>query len=353
MKNNMVYIIILVWNGKKYLSKLFSSLANLDYPKDKYKILVLDSGSTDGSRDYLRDLNDRQIIKLIELKKNLGFTGGNNLGMQHALKNKAKYIFLLNQDTFVKPDFLTELIKTAETDKKIGIVQSLTMHYNNPDKIQSLGNQLHYLGYGWSGGNWLPQDTPKFENEAKKMVYASGAAVLYTAQMLNEIGLFDENFFAYHEDSDICLRAKLRGYKVVLAPKSIVYHDYDFAPDKNKLRYYWNERNRIYLILKNYSCKTILLIIPMMLAMDLGQLIFAIKKGYTWEWLKARLWIKFNLYKVLKVRHLVQKNRQISDKELMHNFASEIKYQSVKKFLLDKIGNPILKAYWNLIKKII
>lgn len=346
----MIYIIILTWNGKKYLSNLFKSLADLNYPKEKYKILVIDSASTDGSIEYLKNLEKQNKIELIKLKTNLGFTAGNNIGMEKAIKDKTDYVFLLNQDTEVDPDFLTHAVAKAKSDEKIGVVQSLTLHLNDKKKIQSLGNQLHFLGYGWSGGNWLDKNTNKFEQESKKMVYASAAAVLYKTAMLKEIGLFDENYFSYHEDSDLCLRAKLHDYKVALARESIVYHAYNFPTNKNKLRYFWNEKNRIYLILKFYKFKTILLLLPMMLAMDLGQLIFAIKRGYTWQWFKSRLWFKFNFHKLFKARRKVQKTRQISDKELTKNFASEIKYQPVNNFLLDKIGNPVMRVYWKIIK---
>jgi len=350
----MTYIIILTWNGKKYLNKLFNSLDNLTYPKNSHKILVLDSGSTDGTIFYLEKLESQGKIELIKLKENKGFTGGNNIGMQHALDNGAENIILLNQDTYVQPAFLEHLIAKTKSDKSIGVVQSLILHYKDKNKIQSFGNQLHYLGYGWSGGNWLEVNQTDILTESKnKMIYASGAAVLYTAKMLKEIGLFDENYFSYHEDSDICLRAKLRGYKVALAEKSIIYHDYDFPTDKNKLRYFWNEKNRIYLIKKFYTKKTFILLWPMRFFMSTGQLFFAIKNGYTWEWLKSRLWFLFNYKKLTKQRNKVQNSRKIPDSELIHNFASEILYQSVTNPLLEKVANPIMKIYWKIIKKFI
>ncbi len=348
----MIYIIILTWNGKKYLTKLFNSLENLNYPKDKYKILVLDSGSTDGTLFHLEKLEAHGQIKLIKLKQNLGFAGGNNVGMQYALNHEAEYIFLLNQDTYVEPDFLQHLIAKAKSDTSIGVIQPLILHYDQPDQIQSLGNQLHYLGYGWSGGNWLKVNSTDILSESKKhMVYASGAAVLYTAKMLKEIGLFDENYFSYHEDSDICLRAKLRNYQVVLVPNSIIYHDYVFPTDKNKLRYFWNEKNRLYLIKKLYTTKTLALIWPMRFFMSAGQLLFALKKGYTWQWLQSRLWFLFNLKKFKKQRQRVQNSRKILDAELIQNFASEIKYQSISNPLLEKIGNPVMKIYWRIIRR--
>jgi len=349
----MVYIIILVWNGKKYLSKLFESLGVLSYPKEKYKILVLDSASSDGSLEFLERLEKEGKIELMKLQKNLGFCGGNNIGMKYALNNGAKHIVLLNQDTFVEPDFLSELIKTAESEEKIGAVQALLL-YNDGKTINSLGNQNHILGYGWCEGNYQQLTTYNLQlTTPKKITYASGAAVLYKAELLKKIGLFDENYFSYNEDADVCWRARLAGYKTVLAPNSVVYHDYHFPTDKNKKRYFWMEKNRLYMVWKFYRLKTLLFLSPLFLAMCVGQLVNAVRKGYTKEFFGARLWFIPNFFKVRKTRREVQKTRQISDRELMKDFASEIKYQPVNNFLLDKIGNPMMRVYWKLIKKII
>ena len=343
----MVYIVILTWNGIKYLPKLFTSLGNLVFDENKLKIVVIDSGSTDGSREYLEDLDN---IHLIKLDKNIGFVKGNNLGMQYALDNKAEYVVLLNQDIEVKEDFLDYLVNTAESDKKIGIVQPLMIYYENKEEINSKGNLLHYLGYGYCEGN---HEKVTNNEQTKEIEYASAAAVIYKAEMLKEIGLFDENIFAYHEDSEICLRAKLRGYKIYLEPKSIVYHDYSFPTGKNKERYFWMEKNRLYIILKFYKLKTIFLILPMIWFMDLGQIYFAITKRYFYQWLRSRFWFVFNLNSFLKARRDIQKNRQISDKELTKNFTSEILYQEVSNPLLDKIANPIMKVYWKVVKKFV
>lgn len=353
MKNSMVYIIILVWNGKKYLPKLFESLEVLSYSKEKYKILVLDSASTDGGLEFLERLEKEGKIELMKLQKNLGFCGGNNIGMKYALNNGAKHIVLLNQDTFVEPDFLQELLAAAESEEKIGVAQALLL-YNDGKTINSLGNQNHILGYGWCEGNYEKiQNSINKTQEVKEITYASGAAVLYKAEMLKEIGLFDENYFSYNEDADICHRARMVGYKTILAPKAVVYHDYHFPTDKNKKRYFWMEKNRLYMVWKFYKLKTLLFLLPLFLVMSLGQFINAAHKGYLKEFFGARLWFIPNFFKVRRARREVQKTRQISDREFMKNFAAEIKYQPVSNFLLDKIGNPIMRVYWNIIRKII
>jgi len=349
----VVYIIILTWNGKKYLTKLYDSLDSLNYPREKYKILFIDSGSTDGSLNFLENLEKENKIKLIKLNKNLGFAGGNNVAIQYALDNGAKYVVLLNQDTFVESDFLNQLIGVADEDNEFGIVQPLILDYQKPNEVSSWGNELHFLAYGWCGGNHTDLTNSKRKLTIWEINYASAAAVLYQADVLRKIGLFDENYFSYHEDSDICLRARLIGYKIVLAPKAIVYHDLTHPLNKNRSRYFWLEKNRLYLILKFYKLKTLFLIWPMNFAMCAGQFLFAVKNGYLGQFVKSRLWFVFNWRKLWQARSEIQKMRIISDYELMRNFQSEIKYQEVSNFLLDKIANPLMKRYWRIVKKLI
>lgn len=349
----MVYIIILIWNGSKYLSKLFQSLQNLNYPQEKIKIIALDSNSSDNSIELLENLN-LDNLKIFKLNENFGFAKGNNIGIKYALENQADYVILLNQDTYVEPDFLIELIKVAESAKNIGVVQPLILHYHKTEEINSLGNQLHYLGYGWCEANHklVKNINLDLENN-KEITYASGAAVLYKKELLDKIGLFDEIYFSYHEDSDICLRAKLAGYKIVLSPQAICYHDYHFPTVKNNQRYFWMEKNRLYLILKFYQKKTLLLILPMLLTMDGGHFLASIKNRYFWQFIKAKIWFLLQYKHLLAERKKIQAQRIIGDRELLKNFSPEIKYQETDNLLLNKIGNPLMKFYWQIIRKII
>ncbi len=349
----MTFIVILTWNGLDYIKKLLASLDQSFLNKDNCRIVVVDSGSTDGTAEYLESL-PKEKIHLIKLTVNLGFTGGNNVGMSYALANQAKYLVLLNQDTLVEPETINKLIKVAETKTEIGIVQPLICYYQNKNEINSWGNELHYLGYGWTGGNHVQlAEIKEWDLKRREITYASAAAVLYKAEMLRKIGLFDENYFAYHEDTDICLRARLIGYQTILEPESIVYHDYYFPTRKNKERYFWLEKNRLYLILKFYQLKTLLLIAPMLCLMACGQLFYAFKNGYLREFFRVRLWLFFHWRKIKDARAKVQSTRLISDREFLEKVAAEIEFQDVNNILLKKVINPIMKFYWSIIKRLI
>lgn len=348
----MIYIVILTWNGQKYLPNLFQSLANLNYPPEQYQIVVVDSGSTDSTLEFLENLK-LPNLHIIKLLKNLGFAAGCNIGMQYTLDKEAEYIILLGQDTKVTPNFLNQITNTANSNPQIGIIQPLLLYYNNPQEINSWGNEIHFLGYGWTGGNHQPLSTLTKTFSPREITYASGAAVLYKAVMLKKIGLFDETLFSYHEDSDLCLRARLAGYKIVLNPQAHILHDAQFPTTKNKIRYFWMEKNRIYLLLKYYRVKTLLFVAPIWFLMDLGHFLFSIKQGYLWEFLKSRLWFFLEWQRTRQARQQIQSARTIGDRELTQNFAAEIKYQEVNNFLIEKIANPLMKLYWNFIKKFI
>ncbi len=351
----MFSIICLTWNGEKYLNNLFENLDTLEYPRQNFHLIFADSGSTDRTLHILKNkLKQNKIDKLFEYQKNLGFAQGNNLAIEWAIKKGSQYIILIGQDTKLEANFLSIAKQTFNNNPQIGVIQPLIFYYNSLTEVNSWGNYLHILGHGFAGGNHQDiNNHPQKQSSIRDINYASGAIVCYRTQMLQKTGLFDETFFSYHEDSDLCLKAKTKGWRVVCNPKLIAYHDAKFPTTKNKNRYYWMERNRIYLVLKFYQFKTLFLLLPLEIFMSSGQLIFSIKNGYLWQFIKIRLWLIFNLKTILKNRKKIQKERKINDKILLKDFKSTIEYQEVDNFLLNRIGNPIFKFYWKLIKKII
>lgn len=247
-KYPLVYIIILNWNGKNILQDCLSSVKKLKYPN--YKILVVDNNSTDNSIQFLKNTE----IELIINKKNYGFTKGNNIGIQYALKKGADYICLLNNDTEVDSLWLTNLVNEAEQDETIGALSSKILFSWNKNLINSTGHMMNLRGNTWDIGIGRI-DTPRF-NIKKEVISICGAAYFVKAKVLKEIGLFDSKYFAYYEDVDLSLRILKAGYRLVYIPSAIVYHKFSTkAIHDSPFKIYLSKRNRIWMILKLFPFK--------------------------------------------------------------------------------------------------
>lgn len=202
-----VSIIIVNYNGKEHLEKCLESLQTVTY--DSYEIILVDNNSSDGSVEFVTQ-NYPHVI-LIKLNANKGFAEPNNIG---AKISKGDYLLFLNNDTIVTPPFLTKLINVIESDKKIAMCQSLLL---KPDgKIDSSGDFIDHLGVVYS--------SKTLTNESREISSARGASMLVRKDVFEMLGGFDEKFFVTFEDVDLGWRSWIFGYRVVVVPKSIVYH---------------------------------------------------------------------------------------------------------------------------------
>lgn len=343
-----VAIIIVNYNGQEYLKDCLTSLSCLAYAKDDYQIFMVDNASTDNSVAYVK--NNFPEVKLIIAAENTGFAQGNNLGWQTVKDQGFDYIFLINQDTISEEYLLNKLIDLAETDPAIAAVQPRLMLHPETDKVNSLGNAIHYLGFGYSQGSYEP-----FTGDLQPFVaaYGSGAALLIKTSILQKIGLFDPDFFMYHEDLDFGWRIRIAGYKTMVVPEAVVYHKYEFSRSVKK--YYWMERNRYICILENYKWLTVLLITPACLLMELGLFLFSIKSGFWLHKLKAYFYfLKWGSWsKIFKHRKDKKKYRKTKDRDIVKLFTGKISNQEIDNWLLNKVANPVFNLYWQIIKRLI
>lgn len=238
-----VVIIILNWRSPEETIACLKSLAKLNYPN--FKIILIDNGSRDGSFVKLDKFLDgfSKPIQFIKNKENLGYSGGNNQGIKIALKENPDYVLLLNNDTIVPPDFLKKMIEFAEKNPKIGILSPKIYNLvKNAKKVWFAGGKINWiLGKASHIGK-------EIKNEKPKESIVPGCAMLIKKAVFAELGLLPEEYFFYLEDTDFCLRAQKKGWKVIYFPNAHIFHK---AEQKHSLfTLYYYQRNRILLTKK-------------------------------------------------------------------------------------------------------
>jgi len=242
-----VSIIILNWNGLADTTECLESLKMIAYPN--YEVIVVDNGSQGDDVKVLRErLGD--YIHIIEKDKNYGFAEGCNIGMRYALeKSKPDYILLLNNDTAVDPEFLSELVKAAENDPKIGIAGPKIYSYDQPDKISFIGTKMNWWDVGAPPVNEI--DTGQFD-ELREFDLVIGCALLIKRIVVEKIGLLYGGYFAYFEEAEWCVRCKKAGYKVIYVPKARIWHKLSSTTSKiNGFYLYYATRNRFLFLSRN------------------------------------------------------------------------------------------------------
>ncbi len=217
-----VWIVLLNWNGWRDTDACLESLKGLAYPN--FNVVVVDNASSDGSEARLRELYPK--LTLLQSGANLGFAGGNNVGLRYALEHGAQYVWLLNNDTLVQPDALTELVAKMQRDPGLGLCGSTLLYESARDTVQALGG-AHYNR--WLGTvkhighheHW-PRTVDEREVE-ERLSYLIGASTLASRNFLEQIGLLQDDYFLYFEELDWAARARGR-FRLGYAAKSIVYH---------------------------------------------------------------------------------------------------------------------------------
>ncbi len=237
MTSNKILIILLNWNGKKDTLECLKSLEQVTYPH--FSTIVIDNGSTDDSVSSLRSAFPE--IPIFETKENLGFAGGNNVGIAWGLKKDYEWILLLNNDIIVDPFFLHAFIASAQEEPKAKILGAKIYRYDEKEKIDHLG------------GLWNPK-TVEFTSQAFGMLddglsfetmqpvdYVCGAALFMHRSVPETIGLLEPRYFLFWEETDFCCRAKRLGFEIWTAPKAKIWHKVSasFTGGKPQMHYFW------------------------------------------------------------------------------------------------------------------
>ena len=307
-----IAVLILNFNGDKDTIECLKSLEKCSY--SSFEVFLIDNGSIPHTFKQ-SSLNYSFPIHFHRSEKNLGFAGGNNfLLKQISDSDRFSFIYFLNNDTVVDPLFLTEAIKTINTDSSIGVISSLSLQYYNHSLVENAGHLF------LRSGDFIPRgrDKPKESfQKTEEIMGACSANALYRLKTLEECGFYDEKFFLNYEDVDLSIRCIVQGWKCIYSPKSIIYHKVNVSISKIR-DYNFNVRSQ-FNSLKAYYHNTPLIVLLFNLPFVLikffgvvfGNLLF-LRFRILKTFLHGYLLLIKDLPNILKQRKKVLSNRKIS-----------------------------------------
>jgi len=338
MVKPFVTVIIVNWNGVKYLPDCLQSLSAVSYKNRE--TLFVDNASTDDSVAYVK--KNYPEIKLYHNKTNLGYAQGHQIGLENA---KGDAVLLLSTDTIVKPNVIDELIRTLYSDPRIGVAQPKLLLYGENNKIDSIGVFFLSSGVLYHYGRGKNASLPMY-NIPMEIYSAKGACMLFKREVLVKTGLFDNDYFTYFEETDLCHRIWLAGYKIVYTPRTEVMHKGGGSAKQMvpSYIYFHSYKNRLCTYIKNFSALYLFTIVPKVLLLyELLTLVYLFtgKAANAIAVQKSILWNIFFLPQTLKKRVFVQSSvRKVNDKDFMPNITRTVRL-SYYYYLFSNLSNYI------------
>ncbi len=353
MMNKKVGIIMVNYKdyAEKYLADFRRGLLEQDYPNELVSYYMVDNASSEYSLKYLKEnFPEAHIIS----REDGNYAEANNAGARKAIEDDCDYLLIANIDTTVDKSWVKELFLALEKNEQVGIAQSKILLYPKTEeeimnpKINTLGNIMHFLGFGFTSA--YQEKDREIEGYPEIKGYASGCSFITRKEVFEKIGGYDSEYFMYHDDVEISWKAKLLGYKIILAPKSIIFHKYEFSRSIRML--YYMERNRILVMFHFYSLPTLVLLVPAIIFMEAGMWFFSIVNN--WVTTKAKVSLYFlnthNWLKICKKRKFLSSIKKRKEREIVKYFEGRVLFQEISNPVLKYIANPIFNVYWKLVK---
>lgn len=334
----LVSIIILNYNGKKWLEKCLPSWKKVTYPNKE--VIVVNNGSTDDSAEFVKKKFPK--VRLIDIHPNRGFAGGNNYGVKQA---KGKYILILNNDTTVTPGILDPMVELMEKDQTIGALQPQMRNMRYKENYDCVASFYTSTGFLYHYG-FMQSIKNKMYHKNLDCYSIKGACMFMRKSEYLKLGGFDEDFVCYVEETDLCHRILLSGKRVVYYPKSYMYHysggDMSIM-EKNDTTVFRSFRNRYISYIKNLSAIELIKMLPIHFLLCEAYIFMTLLKGKVKNAIAAQwgvLWWIFHLQSILEKRKYVQtKIRKVSDAEIM----PIIKYDPPLSYYVHFFINPLGK----------
>jgi GT2 family glycosyltransferase len=304
LKMELATVIIVNWNGRHLLADCLKSLQAQKFKK--FETILVDNGSSDGSVEWIHRYHPE--VRVVPLSSNRGFCVANNVG--YRLVN-TKYIALLNNDAVAHPLWLGSLVEALEKNGQAGFAASKILNYEKPDIIDRAGDSYSRAGVGLLRGRGMPAHA---YDKQEWIFGACAAASLYDKRMVDEIGLFDEDFFLLHEDVDLSFRAQLMGYRCLYVPKAKVYHKTSSSIIRDSpISIYYGHRNVEWVYLQNMPGRLLAQTIVLHLAHMMGSFIYFFCQGEMRNILRAKRDGFRHIKKVLRKRRSIQNGKRVDD----------------------------------------
>lgn len=335
MNKPLVSIIILNYNGKKWLEGLLPTVRKIKYKP--LEVIVVNNGSSDDSAKLLMEKFPE--VRVLEIKKNIGFAGGNNRGVKFA---KGKYILVLNNDTKTTPNLLNPLVDIMEKNPDIGVVQPKMLSMRDHKFLDCVASFYTSTGFLYHYG-YMQEAKKKKYNKVLSCYSIKGACMFLRREDYLNLGGFDEDFVCYVEETDLCHRFLLSGKKIIYCPDSFIYHwgggDMSIM-EKSETTAFRSFRNRFYSYFKNLSPWELIKILPINLVLSE---IYIVKTLFSNKYKNAvaaqlgTLWWVFHLPEILRKRKFVQtKIRKVKDSD----FLSQVKRDPALSYYIHFFTNP-------------
>jgi len=352
--NKKVGIILVNYKdyARKYLDACRDSLYKQSY--NNFQVYIVDNDSSEESVSYLKKSYPEAIV----LEREDGnYSAANNLGFRKAIEDGCDYLVTANMDTEMDEDWLKELVVALDNNEYVGIAQSkVLLHPRNQEekvnpKINSLGNKIHFLGFGFTS-SYNDEDV-KIKGYPKIKGYASGCSFIIKKEVFEKTGGYNETYYMYHDDMEISLKVKLIGYDIILVPKSVIYHKYEFKRSVKMI--YYMERNRYLTAFTFYPFHILLLLAIPAILMSIGMLFFSIINGWSKSYLNVLAYFlnPLNWYRIVLERRRLREKSNILFFRIAKDFVGKIEFQEIANPILKYVVNPLLSVYWLVIKKII
>jgi GT2 family glycosyltransferase len=308
----LISIIVLNYNEPQITVRCLGSLKDLMYKN--YEIILVDNGSVEDIEKYVKS---SEQIKIIKNKKNLGYAEGNNVGVKIA---KGDLIVFLNNDVVVEKDFLNPLVEKLLSDPQIAAVQPKILQYPKKQLVDSVGSYFMSTGFLYHVGH-NKKDQKKYQKEAE-IFTMKGACMIFKKKVLDKVGILDKDYFAYFEETDLCQRVLLAGYKIVYTPTSVIYHEGGQTSKKLQSTFvqFHSYKNRIYTYCKNLEAPTLLKVLPLhLLLCEVVSALYLVtgKFSLAWSIQRAILWNMGRIGKIKQERKKIKKLRKLRDNEYL------------------------------------